>query len=151
MILRSAHAGLWLLAWLATTWAMSVSASDFWMKDAELRTSFAGATIDGQYADRRTFRESYSAAGSLEYREQPTNKHWTGHWSVVRDRFCTIYDNFGTGGCFRVRRVSLNCFEFYFDTRTEEEARRSTLRNPAWTARAWLIDHASTCEERPMV
>lgn len=151
MRLRFSHPRFWLFAAVVTAWPAGAPASGFWMKDAELRASFAGSTIDGQYADRRTFRESYSAAGSIEYHEQPTNKHWTGHWSVVRDRFCTIYDNFGTGGCFRVRRVSLNCFEFYFDTRTEEEARRSTLRNPKWTARAWLIDHTSTCEERPMV
>ena len=44
-----------------------------------------------------------------------------------------------------------NCFEFYFETRTEEEARRSTPRNPTWTARAWRVDAVPTCDGKPTV
>ena len=44
----------------------------------------------------------------------------TGRWSVVADTFCTIYDGSKTGGCFRVRRVSANCYEIigrYYNAR----------------------------------
>ena len=128
-----------------------VHGSAFWMVESELRTVFVGATIEGQYVDGRTFTESYHASGSLIYREAVRQVDWSGRWSVVEGRFCTIYDKFGTGGCFRVRQTSANCFEFYFDTRTEAEARRSTLRRPTWTARAWRTDQLSTCTDRPMV
>lgn len=131
--------------------AVGARAERVWMTDAELRASFAGTTIDGQYVDGRTFREGYESGGALEYTEPAAKRRLTGYWSIVRGRFCTIYDGVASGGCFRVRQVSANCFEFFFETRTEEEARQSTLRKPTWTARAWRIDLVSTCEERPMV
>jgi len=123
----------------------------FWMTEAELRDRFAAAKISGEYVDGRTFSERYGKDNRLTYRESTQKMMWSGSWSIVNGRFCTIYDNFGTGGCFRVRQVSLNCFEFYFDTRTEEEARASTLTKPSWTARAWRTDQLSTCQDRPMV
>jgi len=123
----------------------------FWMTEVKLRSSFAESTINGEYVDGRTFSERYNKDGSLAYTETARAAKWSGRWSIVRDRFCTIYDNFGTGGCFRVRQVSLNCFEFFFDSRTEEEARSSTPRQPSWTARAWRVDRSSTCQDRPMV
>lgn len=126
-------------------------ALDFWMTAAELRQSLADTTISGQYVDARSFSEVYKSDGSLRYREFESKTKYTGRWSIVRDRFCTIYDQTQTGGCFRVRRISDNCFEFFFDSRTEAEARSSTLRNPTWTARAWRTDRISTCEERPLV
>lgn len=126
-------------------------AQSFWMNEARLRAVFAGAAIDGHYIDKRTFREQYDAGGTLDYVEHASGTRFTGDWSVTADRFCTIYHTSGSGGCFRVRQTSANCFEFYFDTRTEEEARSSTLREPTWTARAWLVDQVSTCEERPLV
>lgn len=131
--------------------ASSAWAEQVWMTDAELRASFAGTTIDGQYVDGRSFRERYETGGALVYDEQAGKRRMTGYWNIVSGRFCTIYDGVASGGCFRVRQVSGNCFEFFFETRTEEEARRSTLRKPTWTARAWRIDLVSTCEERPMV
>ena len=129
----------------------SAGASDIWMSDERLKAAFDGQTIDGQYADGRTFREQYANDGALDYREDKPPRRLRGHWSIIKQRFCTIYENSSTGGCYRVRQVSANCFEFYFETRTEEEARRSTLRKPTWTARAWRTDSVSTCEERPMV
>ena len=130
----------------ADVWAI-----DFWLKENELRSGLGGATIDGQYVDARSFREHYNVDGSLNYEEPVGNPKLGGRWSIVRDRFCTIYDQSDTGGCYRVRQVSDNCFEFFFDSRTVAEARSSTLRNPTWTARAWRTDRVSTCEERPMV
>ncbi len=131
--------------------AESGTATDLWMSDQALRAAFAGRTIAGRYVDGRTFRESYARDGGLTYSEPRLFQSWRGRWSIIRGRFCTIYDNSGTGGCYRVRRVSRNCFEFFFETRTEEEARRSTLRRPTWTARAWRAEMIATCRERPLV
>lgn len=141
---------VWVLLALVGSAQLS-DADTFWMTEAELRASFAAAEISGTYVDGRTFSEQYKKDGTLSYDEPSRKVNWSGHWSVVRGRFCTIYKQVGTGGCFRVRKVSYNCFEFYFDTRTEEEARQSTESNPRWTARAWRTDRVSTCQERPMV
>ena len=133
---------------LATT---SSIASDLWMTNERLRAAFAGQTIVGQYVDGREFRETYTADGSLDYADQARARRLTGHWSIIEHRFCTIYRGDTSGGCFRVHQASANCFEFYFETRTEAEVRGSTLRNPTWTARAWRENRISTCEERPLV
>lgn len=123
----------------------------FWMSENALQNAFSGAEITGTYSDGRTFNEKYDRTGALVYTEHEPSRHLTGSWSIVRGLFCTIYDNSGTGGCFRVHRASANCFEFYFETRTEEEARKSTPRNPSWTARAWRIDQVATCDGDPSV
>jgi hypothetical protein len=123
----------------------------FWMSADALHQTFSGQAITGNYSDGRTFDESYAAAGRLVYTEHEPPRRQTGHWSIVNDRFCTIYDTSSSGGCFRVHQVSANCFEFYFETRTEEEARRSTPRNPTWTARAWRVDAVPTCDGKPTV
>lgn len=129
----------------------TVSQATPWMSDAELSAEFGGHTIDGVYSDGQTFRESYHDGGRLTYRENREVR--TGYWSVVRGTFCTIYDLQDSGGCFRVRRRSQNCFEFYFITRNEAEARqRDPDREPiSWTARAWDIRRPSTCDETPVV
>lgn len=137
--------------WVTTVAATGVGASEIWMSNERLKTAFAGRTIHGQYADGRAFREQYAADGSLDYAEEAPARRLRGHWSIIKRRFCTIYENSSTGGCYRVRQVSANCFEFFFETRTEAQVRQSTPRNPTWTARAWRDDGVSTCEERPMV
>lgn len=121
-----------------------------WMTDHELRRAFKGTTIEGHYADGRTFVESYAKTGALDYREPARNRRQAGHWSVVAGTFCTIYDTSPTGGCFRVRRHSENCFEFYFQARTEAQARSPEPGRPSWTARGWRQGEPSTCREKPV-
>jgi hypothetical protein len=122
-----------------------------WMAAADLKATFAGTTITGHYADGRPFKESYAKNGRLKYVEKLNHRTQVGHWSVIAGSFCTIYDLNPTGGCFRVRRHSANCFEFYFLTRTETQARRPEPGRPSWTARAWRVDRPSTCNEKPIV
>lgn len=124
--------------------------ADDWMDDAALRRTFGGVTIDGVYASGLTFREQYMASGNLDYRESG-GRTLHGHWSVVSGTWCTIYTVSNTGGCFKVRRISANCYEFYFQTRTEAEAARPDPGKPSWTARAWLIGPPPTCREAPVV
>lgn len=115
-----------------------------WMDEAEIRAAFAGQTIDGHYSNGDAFTESYLANGRIDYREKV--RKLTGRWSVEAGTFCTIYDASPTGGCYRVRRMSGNCFEFYYVGRDESEVLVRPGR-PAWTARGWHKNKNSTCEE----
>lgn len=144
-------AGVIILSVLAPQVAIADRGPAFWMSADELSRSFSGSEITGTYADGRTFNERYEADGSLVYVEHEPLRQLAGYWSIVSGRFCTIYDDSPTGGCFRVRRSGSNCFEFYFDTRTEAEARSSTPARPTWTARAWRIDAPATCNGEPSV
>ncbi len=117
---------------------------DAWMSEGEIDSRFRGTAIDGHYASGRTFSESYGRDGRLEYRER--DRHTRGRWSVEAGAFCTIYDQDPTGGCYRVRRVGGNCFEFYFVARTEEQARRDP-NAPSWTARGWINTVPATCAD----
>jgi hypothetical protein len=120
-----------------------------WMSGRDLAEAFAGQTIDGYYVDGTKFSESYGHDGAIDYREP--NRRMIGTWSVVADTFCTIYSTMPTGGCFRVTRTSVNCYEFYFQARTEAEAAAPDRGRPSWTARAWRKDRPSSCAEAPTV
>lgn len=115
-----------------------------WMSDSDLGKQFRGVEIDGHYASGRTFSEAYRTDGRLEYRER--DRQTRGRWSVEAGSFCTIYDQDSSGGCYRVKRVGRNCFEFYFVARTEEQARQDPNR-PSWTARGWVKSEAATCAD----
>lgn len=118
-------------------------AAEEWLSEGELTALFAGKSVDGLYAGGRSFHESYGRDGRLTYEDELRSS--SGHWSVQAGAFCTIYDGDPAGGCFRVRRIGANCYEFFFAARTEADAHRPL--DPDWTARAWLLDRASTCHD----
>jgi hypothetical protein len=124
-------------------------AEPVWMNEGAMKAAFSGKTIQGSYASGRAFIEVYEAAGDIVYREHGIE--YRGHWSLQAGTFCTIYHSDPTGGCFRVQQVGENCYEFYFVTRTEEQAANDGAGRPAWTARAAVTDRASTCNEKPTV
>jgi len=136
-----------LLALLLGSLTTVVSAST-WMTDAEIRDAFAGRTIDGIYATGLTFTEAYRADGGVAY-EEP-GRRLSGRWSVVAGSFCTIYDDAISGGCFRVQRMSGNCYEFHFVAKDEDEAALRPGRT-AWTARGWRSGERNTCDGVPTV
>ncbi len=115
-----------------------------WMSDNDLSQQFRGVEIDGHYASGRTFSEAYRRDGRLEYRER--DRETRGRWSVEAGSFCTIYDMDSSGGCYRVKRVGRNCFEFYFVARTEDQARLDPNK-PSWTARGWIKSETATCAD----
>jgi hypothetical protein len=136
-----------LVALVAMTQA--VSAGEPWMDEAAMRAAFAGKTIQGHYASGKPFTEAYRADGGIDYREKGVA--YEGHWSLQAGSFCTIYHSDPTGGCYQVRQVSDNCYEFYFVTRTEIQAAERNLGRPAWTARAAVSDRDATCSDKPSV
>lgn len=118
-----------------------------WLQDAEIASALAGKTIDGRYASGRAFTERYNHDGRLQYMEEGATIG--GRWSVTAGTLCTIYDADPAGGCFRVARVSANCFEFFFASRTEEAAPGG--QTPQWTARGSVNGEASACEDAESV
>jgi hypothetical protein len=128
--------------------ALADAADGPWMSEDAMRTAFAGVTLDGKYGSGRPFVERYDSNGSLEYREAAT--HISGKWSVKAGTFCTIYDRDPTGGCYRVKQVGGNCYEFYFVARTEEKA-TTDPRLPAWTARGSVQGKPGACAEQHAV
>jgi hypothetical protein len=124
-------------------------AATVWMAESELSGTFGGKTIQGHYASGAQFTEIYRADGGIEYRER--SRQYAGHWSVQAGTFCTIYQSDPTGGCYRVRQVSENCYEFYYVARTEFDAANDVTIRPSWTARAAVADRPATCDERPAV
>lgn len=127
----------------------AAEAIESWMDEAAMRAAFAGKTIQGNYASGRAFTETYRADGGIDYRERDVA--YVGHWSLQGGTFCTIYHSDPTGGCYQVRQVSDNCYEFYFVTRTEAQAAERDLSRPAWTARAAVSDRDATCTDKPSV
>jgi hypothetical protein len=119
------------------------------MDETAMKSAFAGKTIQGNYASGKAFTETYRADGSIDYSEN--NLEYRGHWSLQSGSFCTIYHSDPTGGCYQVRQVSANCYEFYFVTRTEAQAAEKDLGRPSWTARAAVSDRDATCNDKPSV
>lgn len=129
--------------------AVVVAQAQDWMSDADLTAAFAGRTIEGHYETGARFTEVYLASGRLDYRD--ARGVLQGRWLVVNRTFCTLYDLSPTGGCYRVRQVGENCFEFYYLTRDEQAAAQPPTRASSWTARAWRTGERATCREIPAV
>jgi len=120
-------------------------ADDPWMNEADLAATFTGATLEGKYRSDRSFSEVYRKDGSLEYREAAATI--AGKWTLEAGAFCTIYDNDPSGGCYRVKKVAANCYEFYFVARTKQQARAKPGR-PSWTARGSVLGKPGNCAEQ---
>lgn len=130
---------------LAVCFAIVAQAAVGWMSGEDITVLFSDATIDGQYANGRSFTEHYAANGRVEYAEPGLTIG--GRWSVTAGTLCTIYDTDVSGGCFRVARVAENCFEFYFAARTEQAAPGPEGSRPKWTARGAFKGKAAACPD----
>jgi hypothetical protein len=119
-----------------------------WLTDMELQR-FSNATVDGRYANGKSFTEHYGSNGRLNYVEQAMTLG--GHWSITQGTLCTIYDFDVSGGCYRVMRVDTNCYEFYFTSRTEQTAPGPADGKPRWTARGAIQGQPSACKDEPSV
>lgn len=144
LLLTGATAGL-LTA--ASSFGAAGEPATIWLQDAEIASALTGKTIDGRYASGRAFYERYDRDGRVQYMEDGATIG--GRWSVTAGTLCTIYDNDPAGGCFRVARVSANCFEFFFAARTEEAAPGGD--KPQWTARGSVNGEASACQDTESV
>jgi hypothetical protein len=106
------------------------------MPGAEITATFSGGAFDGVYADNSPWKETYNADGSIVYSDRFGPR--TGQWSVRgAGDFCTYYTD-GSGACWRVERVSENCFRFYV-------ALGDPTTDRAASATGWDTARPSTC------
>jgi hypothetical protein len=138
----------WLFgALLAAVAGLSDASGDdgAWMTGTDISQAFVGKTIEGWYVDGRPFTERYGPDSRLAYSE--SGRTIVGRWSITAGTLCTIYDTDPTGGCFRVSRVSENCFVFYFVARAEEAVPRAETSDLYWVARGSISGEAATCPD----
>ena len=121
---------------------------DSWMSNEEIQKTFSGVTVEGRYGNGRPFTESYEESGRLSYND--TNRTSEGNWSIQTGTLCTIYDTDPSGGCFRVKKVGGNCFEFFFVARTVDKAHSDPVR-PSWTARGSVAGQPGKCADEQTV
>jgi len=120
-----------------------------WMSGEEIRAEFSGKNLRGLYPSQRAWREEIYGDGTTDYREGA--KRWRGKWWVDNREFCFSYPPPGVGGCFRVSRISANCFELYeFETSASQGEQPPSIAN-LWNGRMWHADRPTTCEARPSV
>ncbi|MDX2155215.1 MAG: hypothetical protein SFW09_01800 [Hyphomicrobiaceae bacterium] len=120
-----------------------------WMSGEEIQTEFSGKPLAGLYPSERDWREKIHADGTTDYAEG--DKRWRGAWWVQDREFCFSYPPPGAGGCFRVTRISANCFELYeFGSAQGRSDEPPNLAN-LWNGRMWHSDRPTTCEVRPSV
>jgi hypothetical protein len=106
------------------------------MPGSEITATFAGGAFDGVYADNSPWKETYNSDGSIVYSDRFGPRK--GQWSVRgAGDFCTYYTD-GSGACWRVERVSENCFKFYI-------AIGDPAANRAASATGWATASPSTC------
>ena len=117
------------------------------LQGPEIISAFEGKTVAGAYHDGLAFRETYFSGGKIDYWDPRASTG--GQWSVVNNLFCTFYTAM-TGGCFRIVRVSANCFDFYAAADSTEEALGPEKRSD-YTARGAVDGLASTCPDELQV
>ncbi|MGE0698738.1 MAG: hypothetical protein AB7O57_06550 [Hyphomicrobiaceae bacterium] len=119
-----------------------------WLSGDAIREAFSGQPLAGIYPSEKTWAETIRADGTSDYREG--QNHWQGRWWIRDREFCFSYPPPGVGGCFRVTRISANCFELYeFESPHAGEDTPPELAN-LWNGRMWRADLPTTCE-RPTV
>ncbi len=119
-----------------------------WMTGAAIQGTFGGQPLAGTYPTGKQWTENIRTDGSTDYREG--EKRWEGRWWVTEREFCFAYPPGTAGGCFRVVRVSPNCFELYDFTGDLGQADIPPSLKGAWNGRMWLTTQPATCEERPV-
>ena len=126
----------------------AVAAAEVWLSEADIRREMTGHAMKGYYRDGEHWVDDYSASGAIAYRDQRGD--FTGKWSFQGNVFCTFYSGDINGGCYLLRQLSRNCFEYVIvpnDWRGPGLAPQST---PQWYARGWRGGDPSTCEAPPM-
>ncbi len=120
-----------------------------WMSGDAIRAEFAGQPLAGIYPSTNPWTEMIHTNGTSDYREG--QKHWTGRWWIENREFCFHYPPPGLGGCFRIVRISANCFELYDFSGTLGRAEEPPNIANKWNGQMWRTDRTTTCEARPSV
>ncbi len=120
-----------------------------WMSGDEITATFKGEGLAGLYPSNRSWTETIRSDGTTDYREG--GNHWQGTWWVRDREFCFSYPPPGMGGCFRVTRISANCYELYEFTQPTGSDETPPYIADLWNGRMWRTSSPTTCEARPSV
>jgi hypothetical protein len=123
---------------LLTCLSGTANAADF-LDDAEIRRDVVGGDFSGHYADGKPWQELYRTDEKLTYSE--AGQTIEGYWTLKSGTFCTLYRYAISGGCWRLKRIGANCFEFYDIGGPGNDVAPRTR----WTAKGWRKDKAPTC------
>lgn len=136
-------------------WAEEDRSGLVWMSGEEIRSEFSGKKLSGLYPSQKPWDEAINSDGSTDYTEGA--RRWHGSWWVQNREFCFSYPPAGLiGGCFRITRISTNCFELYEFGTTKGLPTPGQSNDPPniadqWNGRMWHQDRPTTCEARPSV
>jgi hypothetical protein len=119
------------------------------MSGDDIRRELTGLALAGIYPSNSRWTETIGADGTTDYREG--EKHWQGTWWLRDREFCFSYPPPGVGGCFRVTRISANCYELYDFSGEQGRAEEPPNIAMLWNGRMWRQDSPTTCEARPTV
>jgi len=120
-----------------------------WMTADAIRAEFAGKSLAGIYPSGKTWSEDIAADGTSDYREDQVRR--PGQWWLTALEFCFSYPQPGQGGCFRIVKMSANCYELY-EYGSEFGRRDAPPREKgSWNGRMWRTETATTCDEKPSV
>ncbi len=119
-----------------------------WMQQAEIRSQMIGHVMKGYYRSGERWVDDYAADGGIKYTDQ--HNTWTGRWSFQEAVFCTYYNDGVDGGCYMVRQVSRNCFEYVIVPNAWSGKELPPEASDAWFARGWRDRDPSSCEGIPV-
>lgn len=120
-----------------------------WMSADAIRAEFSGKALAGIYPSGTTWSEDIASDGTTDYRESHARR--PGQWWLTALEFCFSYALPGQGGCFRIVKMSANCYELY-EFSSELGRREAPPREKgSWNGRMWRTETGTTCEEKPSV
>ncbi len=142
------------LSWMMTAGLIvagsAVVAKTTWLSAAELKATFSGKTVTGDYPGGRKFIERYNSDGSLQYED--TSLTSRGKWTIKGTTFCTFYDNPVIGGaCFKVTRTPANCIEYYQVGDPAGRGIKSGKPAQSWSARGVIAGEKGSCVDSQSV
>lgn len=118
-----------------------------WLPGSAISEAFSGKSLKGLYPNGNVWTEQIHSDSTTDYREG--SKHWLGNWWVTDREFCFAYPPPGMGGCFRVTKISANCFELYDFSGEFASQPEPPFIGDRWNGRMWYDDQPTTCEEKP--
>lgn len=139
------------VAFAAVTWTAAVADDPVagWMPADGIRSEFSGQSLAGIYPGGKPWSEDIAADGTTDYREAEIRR--PGQWWTTKLEFCFSYPEPGVGGCFRITKVSANCYELYDYSSKFGRAEAPPLQKGAWNGRMWRTQAPHTCELTPSV
>ncbi|MGE5510821.1 MAG: hypothetical protein ACM31O_06200 [Bacteroidota bacterium] len=120
-----------------------------WMPADAIRLEFSGKSLAGIYPDGKAWTEVIFTDGTSDYREKHVRR--PGKWWITPLEFCFSYPPPGEGGCFRVVKMSPNCYELYEYGSEQGRQDAPPRQQGSWNGRMWRTETAATCDEKPSV